>query len=83
MIDETKLIHMIKERQEIHAKDIEDFRSNEPALDDDFDYMIAARIDELEVILKMIEEISKIEKCGDCSRRKWYQTGYKDGANQK
>lgn len=29
----------------------------------------------------LIDSIPKIEKCGDCSRRKFYQQGYADGLN--
>lgn len=78
MIDEAALIRMIKERQEIHGKDSETFESAGFCFPE-----ILSRIDELDVILKMIDELPKIEKCGDCSRRKWYQMGYKDGLNQK
>lgn len=27
----------------------------------------------------LINNVPKVEKCGDCSRRKFYQQGYEDG----
>ena len=35
-----------------------------------------------EHLRRWIENQPKIEKCGDCSRRKFYQQGYKDGLNE-
>ena len=78
MLDETMLIRVIKERQEVHEKDSEAFGNEGFCFPE-----ILSRIDELEVILKMIDDLPKIEKCGDCSRRKWYQLGYEDGKKQK
>ena len=78
MINEVALIRMIKERQEIHEKDSEAFENEGFCFPE-----ILSRIDELDVILKMIDELPKVEKCEECSRRKWYQIGYEDCKKQK
>lgn len=35
----------------------------------------------IDLIIECIEEQPKIE-CSNCSRRAWYQRGYKDGLNE-
>lgn len=56
MIDEKKLIEAIKARQKTHEKDNEDFKN---FVGCDFPEILA-RVDELDVILKMIEEQPKV-----------------------
>ena len=34
-------------------------------------------------ILALIEQQPQVDKCSDCSRRKFYQQGYQDGLNER
>ena len=69
MIDENLLIEKI---HKYFVKKIEE---------DDSDYIDNNHLKLNKEICGIIKEQTKIEKCGDCSRRKFYQQGYEAGKN--
>ena len=76
MIDGKLLIEVLKQRISSHEKDADDFKEYEIKFDMEEIHLRLA--DECQAIIELVEEQPKIEKCGDCSRRKFYQKGYED-----
>ena len=43
--------------------------------------ILVERMQAMKLVMKIIANQPQIEKCADCSRRKFYQQGYQDGLN--
>lgn len=80
MIDGKLLIEVLKQRISSHEKDADDFKEYEIKFDMEEIHLRLA--DECQAIIELVEEQPKIEKCGDCSRRKFYQKGYEDAKSK-
>lgn len=78
-----KILEEIEERLKmvgnIPVNEDDDFLDGEECYEDG---RVQGRYEELLLCRNIIRShIDELPKCGECSRRKWYQMGYGDGKN--
>ena len=72
-----KILEEIEQRESY----LKDMQINSKKGGIDIDLAVGYRIDEIREIKDIIRKHMNDGKCGECSRRKWYQKGYEDGKN--